>query len=87
MSRILPRYTDPQLTHDPLEILLAQRETAEQQARAAINAGRTPDANAAEHRGIPLIAHGIGGTQPGSSPHGEAAAGHLDKPHRLRSIR
>jgi hypothetical protein len=86
MSRILPRYTDQTIHHDPLEIMLAQREAQEQAARTAIangNAGQQADP--ANLRGIPCLAKGVGSTSPGTSPHGEAAAGHLDN-HRLRRI-
>lgn len=82
MSRILPRYTDTAIHHDPLETMLAKREAERQTAIDTINAGLHLGGEAADLRGIPCIANGVGGTSPGTSPHGEAAAGHLD--HRLR---
>ncbi len=86
MSRPLPRFTDQAINHDPLEILLAQREAEITTARTAIANGHTPMANPQDLRGIPCIAMGVGGTTPGSSPHHEAANGNMDN-HRLRSIR
>lgn len=86
MSRPLPRFTQHPIHHDPLEQLLAQRQAQETAAREAINNGNAgQQADAADLRGIPCIAHGVGGTSPGTSPHGQAAAGHLDH-HRLRTI-
>ncbi len=68
MSRPLPRFTDQALAHDPLEIMLAQREAQEAHARTLIAKGRTPDANPIDLRGIPCIARGVGGTSPHTDP-------------------
>lgn len=68
MSRPLPRYLENAIVHDPLEILLAQREAQEQAAREAVHHGHTPDADPADLRGIPCIARGVGGTSPGTNP-------------------
>jgi len=68
MSRILPRYTDQAIPHDPLEILLAEREAKETQARAAVAKGHTPQADPQDLRGIPCIAQGTTGTSPGTNP-------------------
>jgi hypothetical protein len=70
MSRILPRYTDHAITHDPLETMLAQRQAEEERARLEVGAGRTPLADPADLRGIPCIARGAGGTSPGTAPEG-----------------
>jgi hypothetical protein len=68
MSRILPRYTQTPITHDPLEIALAQTEARNQAARQAITTGAfTPD-QTATLRGIPCITNGITGTSPGTDP-------------------
>lgn len=82
MSRPLPRFTDHQLPTDPLETMLAQREAEIERARTKIAAGQWLAPDPVDIRGIPIQATGVGGTQPGTSPHGEAQAGHLD--HRLR---
>lgn len=68
MSRVLPRFTDPAIEHDPLEILIAQRQAEEARARADIDAGHNPPADPADLRGIPCIARGVGGTSPGTNP-------------------
>lgn len=69
MSRPLPRYTDQRIEHDPLEILLAQREAETTRARAAIAAGHAgQQADPADLRGIPVQAMGVGGTSPGTAP-------------------
>lgn len=68
MSHILPRFTQPAIHHDPLAILLAQREAAAEAARADIAAGRPLGGEPAALRGIPCIANGIGGTSPGTDP-------------------
>lgn len=83
MSRILPRYTDPAIEHDPLETMLAQAETATHQAREAINNGTYQTRTALNPRGWPIQTKGVGGTQPGTSPHTLAATGWMDE-HRLR---
>ncbi len=75
MSRPLPRFTQTALTHDPLEIMLAQRETEITRARTQIangNAGNLADP--ADLRGIPCIANGVGGTQPHTDPPRETIA-------------
>jgi hypothetical protein len=77
MSRILPRYTDQAIQHDPLEILLAEREAEETRARAAIARGSTPQADPQDLRGIPCIAQGTTGTSPGTDP----LAAYLTKEH------
>jgi hypothetical protein len=69
MSRPLPRYLQPPLTHDPLTQLIAQRDARESQAIAAINAGHIPLASPEQGRGIPIIGKGIGGTSPGTDPY------------------
>ena len=74
MSRILPRYTDTAIQHDPLEILLAERQAETERARQAINAGHTPQADPQDLRGIPCIARGTGGTSPGTAPEGALLA-------------
>ncbi len=68
MSRPLPRFTQTALTHDPLEILLAQRESQIQRARAEIAAGvNHADATDRQRlRGIPC--EGFGGTIQGTDP-------------------
>lgn len=68
MSRPLPRFTDQTLIHDPLEIMLAQREAEITRARAQVARGHTPDANPIDLRGIPCIARGVGGTSPHTDP-------------------
>lgn len=68
MSRILPRYTDQAIEHDPLEQMLAQRAAEEERARRQVAAGVTPQADPADLRGIPCIARGVGGTSPGTNP-------------------
>jgi hypothetical protein len=58
----------PPIHHDPLETMLAQREAQHQAAIEAINNGHTPMADPTDLRGIPVIAHGTGGTSPGTQP-------------------
>lgn len=72
MSRLLPRYTEHTIEHDPIEIAIAQREAQEQAAREQVAAGNTPLADPQDLRGIPCIAHGVGGTSPGTNPLTEA---------------
>ena len=69
MSRPLPRYLEPGVLTDPIELGLAQRAAQETAAREAVAAGRTPDADPQDLRGIPCIARGVGGATRGSSPH------------------
>ena len=69
MSRPLPRYTEATVKADPLELALAQRQAKEDHARQMVAAGRTPDADPQDLRGIPCIARGVGGATRGSSPH------------------
>ena len=76
--RILPRFTDQEIEHDPLEIALAQMEAERHKAISELENGRTPDADPADLRGIPVIARGVGGTSPGSDPYGETQR-RLDK--------
>lgn len=78
MSRILPRFTDPEIVSDPLAIALAQRQAREDAARAAIAAG-APPANPSDLRGIPVCGHGIGSTSPGTDPLAET----IRRDHRL----
>lgn len=68
MSRILPRFIQPPIVVDRLEIALAQRDAREAEAREAINRGLPPEATPQELRGIPCQAMGVGGTQPGTDP-------------------
>ncbi len=80
MNRPLPRFTDQTIRHDPLEILLAQREAEITIARTAIASGNAgQQADPADLRGIPCIANGVGGTSPGTSPHHAASSGALDR--------
>lgn len=69
MSPLLPRYTDDTIQHDPFEAEFARREAQEHAARDAIRNGHAPLASPEDGRGIPLIAHGIGGTSPGTDPY------------------
>lgn len=69
--RLLPRFTDHAVEHDPLEIRLAQIEAERAHAIAAIESGQHQDADPADLRGIPVIARGVGGTSPGSDPYAE----------------
>ena len=82
MSRPLPRYTQQAIEHDPLEIMLAEREAARDQARALIAAGQFLTPDPADLRGIPCIARGVGGTSPGTNPYTQCR-----DPHRLTSVR
>ncbi len=68
MSRPLPRFTDQTIHHDPLEIMLAQRQAQHDQARKAINTAGYATPDPTDLRGIPCIAKGVGGTQPGTNP-------------------
>lgn len=77
MTQILPRFTQPALEHDPLEILLSRYEAKRQAAIDAINAGTAGDP--AQLRGIPCIAEGVGGTSPGTNPPSAV----IQKEHRL----
>jgi hypothetical protein len=78
MSRPLPRFTDQTIHHDPLETMLNERQAAHEQARTAINAGAFLAADPADLRGIPCLAHGVGGTSPGTNPYTACR-----DPHRL----
>ena len=69
MSRPLPRYLEARIEADPLELALAQRQAREDHARALVAAGRTPDADPQDLRGIPCIGRGVGGATGHSSPH------------------
>ncbi len=71
MSRVLPRFTDTVIEHDPLEIKLAQMEAQRDQAIEAITNGTHLSPDATELRGIPVQARGVGGTSPGSDPYRE----------------
>ncbi len=79
MSKPLPRFTQTALTHDPLEILLAQREAQITRAQAEIAAGvNHGDATDRQRlRGIPC--EGFGGTIRGTDPAWAAT-----NQHRLR---
>ena len=68
MSRPLPRFTQTALIHDPLEIMLAQRQAQIDRARQEIAAGvNHADATDRERlRGIPC--EGFGGTIRGTDP-------------------
>jgi len=66
--RILPRYTDHAIEHDPLEAMLAQHQARLEAERAKAAEGRNEDADPADLRGIPCIARGVGGTSPGTNP-------------------
>lgn len=68
MTQILPRFTDQAIVHDPLAILIAQREARETAAIEHIRAGNHTPADPADLRGIPCIARGVGGTSPGTNP-------------------
>ncbi len=68
MSRILPRFTQPQLTHDPLAILIAQQEARTHAAQQAIANGTHTPTDPTNLRGIPCIARGVGGTSPNTDP-------------------
>lgn len=68
MTKPLPRFLEQEIEHDPLEILLAQREAELTAARQAVANGATLDADPADLRGIPCIARGVGGTSPGTDP-------------------
>jgi hypothetical protein len=79
MSRALPRYTQ-----EPAPTLVSHRKR-----RPLID--DTPDPtpgtklhypNPQDLRGIPCIAPGVGGTQPGTSPHHMAGSGRLDPRRR-----
>lgn len=80
MSRPLPRYREEEIS-DPIDKLIAQRRREKERATQRVNDGHDIG-DPAELRGIPVIAHGVGGTSPGSSPHTEAASGRLDR-HRI----
>lgn len=68
MSRPLPRFTDQAIPHDPISILIAQRESERARAQARISSGNHTPADPADLRGIPCIARGVGGTSPGTNP-------------------
>ncbi len=68
MSRILPRFTDQHIVVDHLEIKLAQIEAKRQATLDAMNAGNYATPDPQDLRGIPCIARGVGGTQPGTDP-------------------
>lgn len=70
MAQPLPRFTDQAVEHDPIEIMRAQRERKEAQAKAKIEAGTYLAPDPADLRGIPCIARGTGGTSPGTQPEG-----------------
>jgi hypothetical protein len=55
---------------DPIEVELLAAEAREEQRRAEVAEGITPQADPADLRGIPVIARGTSGTSPGTSPHG-----------------
>ena len=74
MSRILPRFTDQTIHHDPLEIHLAQLEAKRQATINAMNTRNYATPDPTNLRGIPCIARGVGGTQPGSNPLSETVA-------------
>lgn len=67
MTQLLPRFTQPTIHSDPLEIAIAAKTAREDAARAAIAAG-APPASATDLRGIPVQARGVGGTSPGTHP-------------------
>ena len=67
MSRILPRFTDSAIAHDPLEIMLAQHEAKQTAAIQRIASG-APMADPSDLRGIPCLAKGVGGTSPHTDP-------------------
>jgi hypothetical protein len=68
MSRPLPRYTEPAITHDPLLALIARRQAKVELVRSQILAGTYLTPDPADLRGIPCIARGVGGTSPGTNP-------------------
>ena len=68
MNQPLPRFLQNPIHHDPLEAMLARRQTELERARTAIATGHTPDADPSDLRGIPCIARGVGGTSPGTNP-------------------
>ena len=68
MSRILPRFTQQAIEHDPLEIAIAQAEARTLAAQDTIAAGTWLAPNPQDLRGIPCIANGVGGTSPGTDP-------------------
>lgn len=82
MSRPLPRFLEQTIQADPLELALAQRQAQQDEARRQVAAGRTPDADPQDLRGIPVIARGVGGTSPGTNPASQAER----SDHRLRYI-
>ena len=73
MSRPLPRYLEAHIVSDPLEIALAQRQAREDHARELVAAGRTPDADPQDLRGIPAIGRNVQGVIGGTDPFAETA--------------
>lgn len=68
MSRLLPRFTQQPIEHDPLEHSIAVREAELERKRNEVARGYTPLADPQDLRGIPCIARGVGGTSPGTDP-------------------
>lgn len=68
MTQLLPRFTDHYEKPDPVELLAAARQAREEQARQQIADGIITPADPQDLRGIPCIARGVGGTQPGTDP-------------------
>lgn len=68
MSRLLPRYTDSPVEHDPLEQMINELRAREEAARAAVARGSAPDADSQSLRGIPVVGRGVGGVSPGTRP-------------------
>lgn len=68
MSRLLPRYTDDPIHHDPLEAKLAQIEAEQQAAIEAIHDGTHPNRQPLNPRGWPISTRGVAGTSPGTDP-------------------
>ncbi len=68
MSRPLPRFTQTALTHNPIDILIAQRQATIDQARTDIAAGinHADPVDRERLRGIPC--EGFGGTIKGTDP-------------------
>jgi hypothetical protein len=64
---LLPRYRPDQPTPRNLHHHLAQITQRDHHITETVTAG--PTSTAAELRGIPAIAEGVAGAQPGTSPH------------------
>lgn len=65
---------------DPVEIELAKRDERERKAREKLAQRNYATPDPADLRGIPVTAHGVGGTAPGTDPY--RAIDRLDNPSR-----